>query len=99
SITSSENLFVKTCTSFENQACSREELPLNSHQRILRILFPGHHNFRNPKMTDLLTFPGRGGMVTIELSISMMSRKYSKSEYLRRTIEVRNLKAGMLVRV
>jgi hypothetical protein len=45
------------------------------------------------------TLPGNGGMVTLALSRSNMSRKYSKSEYRRRTTEWRSLKAGMLVRV
>lgn len=59
------------------------------------------------------TLPGRGGIVTcagqyercpsdqhtLALSLSRISRKYSKSEYLLRTTEWRNLKAGMFVRV
>ena len=45
------------------------------------------------------TLPGRGGIVTLALSRSRMSRKYSKSLYRRRTTLWRSLKAGMLVRV
>lgn len=44
------------------------------------------------------TLPGRGGIVTRVLSRSRMSRKYSKSEYRRRTTECFSLNAGMLVR-
>ena len=44
------------------------------------------------------TLPGSGGIVTLALSRSSMSRKYSKSEYRRRTVLCLSLKAGMLVR-
>ena len=44
------------------------------------------------------TLPGNGGIVTLALSRSSMSRKYSKSEYRRRTVLCLSLKAGMLVR-
>lgn len=44
------------------------------------------------------TLPGSGGMVTRADSRSRMSRKYSKSEYRRRTVLCLSLKAGMLVR-
>ena len=44
------------------------------------------------------TFPGSGGMVTRLLSRSRMSRKASKSEYRRRTVEWRSLKVGITVR-
>ena len=43
------------------------------------------------------TFPGRGGIFTRVDSCSRMSRKASKSEYRRRTMEWRSLNAGMLV--
>ena len=44
------------------------------------------------------TFPGSGGIVTLVLSRSRISRKYSKSEYRRRTMDCLSLKAGMFVR-
>lgn len=44
------------------------------------------------------TFPGSGGIVTLVLSRSRISLKYSKSEYRRRTMECLSLNAGMFVR-
>ncbi len=43
------------------------------------------------------TFPGKGGMFTLEASRSRTSRNHSKSLYLLRTVEVFNLKAGIFV--
>ena len=43
------------------------------------------------------TFPGRGGILTLVLSLSRISLKASKSEYRRLTTEWRNLNAGILV--
>jgi hypothetical protein len=43
------------------------------------------------------TLPGSGGMFTLVDSRSRISRKYSKSEYRRRTDEYRTRNAGMLV--
>jgi hypothetical protein len=44
-----------------------------------------------------LTFPGKGGMLTLVLSLSRISLKASKSEYRRLTTEWRNLNAGIFV--
>lgn len=56
-----------------------------------------------PSMTSSLnrfvnTLPGSGGIVTLALSLSRISLKYSKSEYRLRTVDCRSLKAGMFVR-
>jgi hypothetical protein len=50
-----------------------------------------------PKRELELTFPGRGGILTLVLSLSRISLKASKSEYRRLTTEWRNLNAGIFV--
>jgi len=52
-----------------------------------------HQGGRNAE----LTFPGKGGILTLVLSLSKISLKASKSEYRSLTTEWRSLNAGMFV--
>jgi hypothetical protein len=81
----------------------------NLHKPLQSISTLFNHFIREPIREDLLsaeysysareraTFPGRGGIFTLVLSLSRISLKASKSEYRRLTTEWRNLNAGIFV--
>ena len=81
----------------------------NLHKPLQSISTLFNHFIREPIREDLssagylclagngATFPGRGGILTLVLSLSSISLKASKSEYRRLTTEWRNLNAGIFV--